>query len=280
MSAPSSGYIRLTAASAAYFDIPLPNYPYSIRIDFPWEIQELESGTFKSKDFGNAYDKRSSEFSFDLTATVMSNLKTFLMTTARAQAYTLELASDSGIYPFGADKGNIGPFSVSVKIDETQGMGPNPYQYFNAKLRIQNVGVYPAFTLPTEISDGALTIGTVSGIRFPIDWFDSKVTDRYDIVHTENSSAYFSDRLSSGDYFRTQAKFILNTSKAAALLYYLSATARTSTFNLIVGSNVYPFGREKGDNKTFVVQNISTYLEIKHIQHNRFEIPLSLAWVS
>ena len=283
MSAPATGYIRFTNANADYIDIDLPVRPYKSYIVFPFDIQRLEYGLYGVYDNGSAYDKRYCECTFELTATQTATLNDFLRTDGtsdgRGKELTLEMNADSGFYPFGPDKSPLGPHDVSVEVIRRKGVGEAPFKYFVVALRIRKSdSSWTAYSLPTEVNEGPMTIGTVTNCRFPQQWFSPVVRYGYYVTQTEGGETLFIDRGSNSDAWQTSATFIMNNSKTAAILDYITGTARAQTFSVIAGTDHYMFERDKGGNGTYTVRLIENIIEIEHTRLNQFTFKIALSW--
>lgn len=277
--APSSGQIELTYAGTS-IQISVPNVPYTSRIEMALDIVELDSGLYITRDEGSTYDKRICECEFDLTATEQNNLNTFLNTTARGQSVILTLPSGSGFFPFGPDKGDTGDFTVSAIIISHGRIQDSPFRYFRTALRFVNVGSFPAYALPAEIDDGTITIGSITTCRFPPNLFQPQVNYEVNTQFTENSTPYYFDRGSGGDFKRNSFVMVSNESKAAAIINYLTGSSgRDASFNLVTAAHQYPFGRDHAEG-TYTVQLVKNQINIKHINYNEFEFEMFLHRVS
>lgn len=285
MAQPSSGLIRFTNAGGSYVDIAPPVYPYQTIISMPLDIERLDTRLYSVYDHGSGYDRRWCRCTFELTAEQTSTLTAFLITTGatygRAVELTLEMASDVRFFPFGPDQTPVGGFDVSVVLQPDQRFGDMPLGYGIIHAVIyKSDGAWPAYSLPTEVSEGGMTVGTVSGLRFPQEWFSPAVTYGYDVAHTQGAETLFVDRGSGRDAYETACKLTLNESKAAALINYLTGTARGSTFSLVTPAGSYAFGVDKADDGTYTVRLITGDLELVHEQYNMFTLPLNLSYES
>jgi len=283
MTQPSSGLWRLTNGNSDTLDIALPNYPYGIQVSMAIDTQKLDDGSFDSFDNGTSYDKRSCELSFDLSATQALALNAWVRTAGasymRAATGTLELATDSGFFPFGPDKTPEGPFTVAVEITEPTTIQESPFKLFRVSMRVFNTGVYPAYVLPTEVDEGVWSFGSVTALRFPPRWFRPSSRFAYSIAREEDGSVQFIDRGTGGDAYTSSIEMVCSENKAAALLSYITGTVRTNTFVLTSIAGMYPFGRDLGDG-AFTVSLTSPEFEVTHEQYNRFRLSAEVSYVS
>jgi len=285
VSQPNSGLLRLTNDNSDYIDITIPNYPYSIKILLAMEIQLLDKGKVDIYDYATneQYDKRECEIVLDLNSSQALTLNNWLripgINNMRSTTGILEFATDSGCFPFGPDKSPEGPYTVAVNMTGNAGVQESPFQYFRETLNIINTGVFPSYILPTEIDNGTITVGTVNNLRFPPNWFKPRNKYAYSTVIEEDSSAQFVNKGIVADNYFSSIEFVLNESKAAALIKYLTQTVRSNAFTIITQNGQYPFGREKGDG-TFNVKLASNEIDIVHERYNRFRINLFVNYIS
>lgn len=282
MAALVQGNIRLVygAGASDYVDIRRPLFGYRTTVKMPVDIVELGNGKWSLYDHGEggeSYDQRECACDFILTPAQYSTFITAFDSdsTARNRALTLELDGD-GFFPFGPDKGDVGPFSVAMTITEDKGRLLNPHGYYGVSLAMVNTGAFPSYSLPTQTGTGPVTIGSVTNLRFPDSFFAPKITRPDSVMITGGTTAHIQGRGSSGDSKTTDAAFRLNESKAASLLAYLTAGAgRAASFSFIGGTNSVPFGLGAGSG-TFTAILTSPVIEISHERYNDFRVTLNI----
>jgi len=277
--APSDGQISFTYG-AIEVSIPAPNVGYSTLIEMPIDFLKLGDGTFSTRDEGTQYDKRSCNCQAFLTTTEQANLNALINDTGRGNNFTMTLPTGSGFFPFGPDKGDTGTFTVALILDGTPKITMSPWQRFICGMHIVNVGSYPAYSLPTEINDGAFIFGTVEDCRMPQRLFDPKIEYGISVDFTENSTAEWFDTGLNSDIASTKFTMQMNESKAAAIVDYLTATARDSEFNITTDSNYYAFGSDHCGDSTYAVQMLSNKINIRHVRYNEFEAAFNLQRMS
>jgi hypothetical protein len=260
-------------------DLTAPMFGYTTSIDLPFDIVSLENRQLGIYDPGIAYDKRSCRCTFELTATEQAALNAFVLAT-RGQDVILTLSTPKGFKPFGADKGDTGPFTISFNITAQKGIGENPFLYFHTECLLINTGSWPSYSLPSEVNEGSFTIGSISNIRFPENWFESNTTYAIDVQQNEGGSVNYMDKSTHGDSYGTAFELSLGEGKCAALLSYLTGTARGTVFTTAPPSNSYMFGRDKGSNGLYSVQLQQNVLEIRHNKYNEHKLSLSLNYAS
>lgn len=276
---PSSGQISLSyGGTEVVFSAPEVGYPMEIR--FPFDFVKLDDKSFDTRDEGIQYDKRSSKHVFYLTPDEQSALNTLINSTARGKNLILTLPSGSGFFPFGADKGDSGVFTVAAAFDGTPLIQLAPFRHFKCPMVFNNVGAYPAYTLPTQVPEGVFSIGTIDNCRMPQNLFMPKQDYAISIDFTESNRTEYVDRGTGGDSATTQFTLQCNTSKCAAILDYLTRTARVASFTITTASNFYAFGSDHGSDDTYTVRVLSNLLTVKHIKCNEFELSLELQRIS
>lgn len=290
----ADGKIKLTStATGQTVEISLPVYPYKTRIELPFTIRKLEDGSgYSIYDEGATYDVRTCTADFILSATEQKNFNNFIQLVAegRNQTTALELSvcTSSQFRPFGPDK-NDTLYNVTMEVISSGGWVDNPYGHFKNTVRFTALTPYAGGALPSQVADGpagVFQIGTVADLRFPPQLFNPVVKYKVSqFVLRDSSAVKVIDGTIYGDQYDTSFDFATNFSKAAALLAYLTGTARGGTFTIAVGQNYYPFGRSKVDGDddgsgTFTVRMIQDELEITHEYFNHFTVPLSLNFIS
>ncbi len=281
----TDGKIKLIDADANEIEVSVPSWPYKTVLMFPFDIQKNEDGSYTSFDNGTAYDRRKCQCSFMLSAADMATLNDFLrednIATTKGRAYdlTLQMDTDSGFFPFGPDKGDVGDFDVAFIIRKQKGIGDSPFLYFKVDVEILHTGSYPAYVLPSQVKDGNFTFGTVTENRFPPAYFEPDNKYQYDATSLQGGTVEWMDRSEEADWYETSFTMISNESKCAAIMAYITATARTNNFTTVAPANMYMFGRDKG-NGTFTVQLIQENIIITHSEYNHFSYKLKLNYVS
>ncbi len=281
----TDGKIKITIPAVAAIEIPLPVYPYKTTIDLGLDIQKLETGNgYSIYDNGSTYDMRSCEVDFVLSRLDTAILNDIIRDFGRGVAYTLEICTNSQFRPFGPDK-NDTSYTVMMEMLSQDGIGDAPYLYFHSKVKLTNAGTYAGTALPTEINDGSFQIGTVDGLRFPPNWFEPEAHYEVDgFVLRDSSAAQFINGGISGDSYDTTCELESNFSKAAALMAYITGTARGGTLSIIAGNNSWPFGRDKVNGVglgagTYTVRLIQESITITHEAFNIFKIPLAFNFI-
>lgn len=280
---------------ATEINVDLPVFPYRTKIELPFDIQKLDSGKYGVYDHGATYDVRSCECEVELTSTDYNNLLAIILNAAQGRGanLTMSMYTGSGFFPFGPDKGDTGPFTVTAEILDRKGIGSAPWLYFKATLRFVNVGAWPAYSLPDQVNEGTMSIGlstdedpdqlnTVYFLRFPPQWFAPRMRAGVHVAIEQNATSQWMDKGAGAgsDAWETTAGMVCNESKAAAAIYFLTGTARSGSWVLNTGANAWPFDRDKAQNGNFTVQMIQDSIEITHTVYNRFEFDLHFGYAA
>lgn len=278
----ADGSIQFDDNNGTTIDVPVPSFPYKTIIELPFEWQKQDDGTWEGYDHGDTYDKRSCECSFFYDVDDMETFNDFFRTDGegRGQDVIMRMNSNSGFFPFGADKGDEGDFTVALIIKKHGMVGESPFRYFKFDVVIYNTGSWPAFTPPAEVDEGELTIGTVTDLRFPPDWFKPKAEYGEFATIEQDASSQWIDRSDNYDWYETGFNMVCNESKTAALIEYLVDTARVNSFTIEPPDDSYAFGRDNSATASYTVQLIQDTITITHTQNNRFTFPLNVAFVS
>lgn len=273
--APASGQISFTYGATEVV-ITAPDAGWTSKVEMPIDFLRLDDGTLDSRDEGAKYDKRTCECVCHLPAAEALALTTLVNSTARGQNLVLALPAGSGFHPFGPDKGDDGPFTVALQIKNSPSIQLAPWRYFRVELLLTNVGAWPAYSLPAQVAEGGLTIGTVAALRMPQGLFSPQRSYAVHVNFTENSTARYFDRGSGGD--RTSVQFALqcNESKCAALVAYLAGTARATAFTAVSQDYFYMFGIDHGSSDTYNVRLASGVIQVKNLRYNEYELSLDL----
>lgn len=260
-------------------NVAVPIFGYQTIIDFPFTIVKRDDGSYNVWDdngTGSTFDKRYCQCQFELSASDMNTLNTYISDTGRGQSdLVLSMSTGSGFFPFGPDKGDTGDFEIALVIKNSDRVSNEPWGYFVCEVEIYNTGTWPSYTLPSEVSEGSFTFGTVTNCRFPISWF--KPTTKYAVHDTRDydGDIRYIDRGSSGDHYTTDWTWVCNESKAAAILDYIETTARGTAFSITSASGFYPFGRDNGDG-SFTVKMIQERIVVRHENYDQYKFDMKL----
>lgn len=265
-------------------EVSMPVYPIETYIDLPFEIVKLDDNQYSIFDNGSTYDKRYCVCNLEIPLSEASNFNAFFGTNTglkgRAYDLTMRMNSLSGFFPFGADKGDVGDFNVVATILEPLSMSDDPFKYHKCKIRIDNIGSWPAYSIPSDTHYGKITIGTVSNLYFPKTFFNVNSNYEYSIVLTESSSVNFIDRGTQADSYENSFTLTCHRSQIADLLNYLTVTSRSGTFTITTGNSDYIFGVDKSPTATYACKLTDNKLTIINSYNDIFEINLKLSLVS
>lgn len=282
----NNNQLTLNDQIATSIDLVRPLFGYKTVIYLPFTIVKQSDGHYAIRDESSSYDVRMCDCIFELDSTEYTNLIGALDGTVGSfrgnNSILLDLTNPNatGFHPFGPDKGDSGTFTVSMELISANGIGNRPYKYFHAHVRFVNQGSYPAYSIPSEISEGNWNFGTVQNVRFPPDWFEPSVNLGIDTSYSRDGSADFVDRGTLADAYNTSFTMECNESKAAKIIEYITATARGNSFQITTGENYYAFEYRKGSNATYNVKLVQNTITIENSLYNLFKFGLTLNHIS
>lgn len=268
-------------ASTIDYDIGKPQYGYTTRITMDKQIQELSSTGYGIWDNGSSYDVRIFKAVFRLNATLTNTLLDIFndVDKGRGISVSLVMGTNSGIYPFGPDHGDSGTFGVRLTEIVANGVTEEPWLYFDTELTFVEES-NPAYSLPSEVSDGALRIGTITNLRYPERYPESSTDYGFATNTTRDGTNYTVDKTIGMDNHLTTLNMSCNQSKAAALIDHMTGTVRDNNLTIIEQANNYLFGREVGEGNTYTCQWLDTSIVINNPRFDYFTFPLTFYHVS
>lgn len=262
-------------------EIETPLWGYTTTLAMPFIIQHMGGLTWTRWDDGAAYDRRYLKCEWMMTATLTNALLDIFKNSAKGRGaqLTLKLGTSSGFYPFGPDKGDSGNFVCALKSVNAKPSIGHPQDYFQTECEFIFAGSYPVYSLPTQINEGNLTIGTIANLRYPQNMHDQEIDYRVAPIDTLSSSAYINDNGSGADSFVASMAMDLQGPNMAALINHLVATNRIADLTITPPANAYLYGRENGDGP-FTCSWIDNQIEIVHRGFNDFGTTLKFAKVA
>lgn len=262
----SSGIYNIT--------LPNPNFGYRSRVLMPIDVLKMDDGSLVQRDEGVLYDHYSCEAEFTLSEAQTADLNNFINTSARG-VYCVMTLDSTGFFPFMPHNGDGDNFTVSLRIINTAKVQHNPFRYFNVTIEITNTAGLPYYDIPDQIKNGAYTLGSVSGIREPINLFEPKQEYGVSVDFSVNSSAFYVDRGNLADVASTKFMITEQLGMTAGIINDIVTNQRISVFPLKTPQYAYPFGRDFS-NLSYSVQLASSELEVVHENADRFSLVFEL----
>jgi len=262
------------------FSIRHPIFGWKTTIIMPIDYQKQDGAFYGSYDFGGGtqdYDIRKCICDFILSYADATALMAACAVDAegRTRTWTMELATNSGFFPFGADKGDAGIFNVSLVPLNDPVTGMVPLRWFKISVELTCINnTYPEYIFPAAQNEGHFRFGTITYCRFPDLWFEPSVAFGMSTVNLPGGRVQYRNMGSSSDAKETNFVLRSKAPKCARILQYLTSV-RDNTFSILAPANAYPFGLRAG-NVTQTVQLLSGNIEITHEQFNIFNINLTL----
>ena len=280
----TSRKLQFESGTGLQIETCLPEFGYETSIKTAWDFQELDDGSLTFFDSGSTYDIYTCNFSLILSASEQATFIDFFSddgaTKSRAKDCIIRMNAGSGFFPFGANKGDVGDFDVAISIVNLEGIGDAPFKYFKNSLVMTKQDSFPAYTPPSEVSEGNFTIGTVTNNRFPPNWFKPNTNLNYFLTTNEDGSSNWIDRGETSQYYNSVAEMKCNESKTAAIFDHLIGSVRTSALNIISDTNYYIFGYINGSSSTYSVNLKQNEFVIVNNRYNEFEFSLNFNYVS
>jgi hypothetical protein len=191
------------------------------------------------------------------------------------------MATGSGFFPFGHDKGDVGTFTGTIEIVKDAGLQATPWLYYQCDCLLTNTGSWPAYSIVADRTDqpSGLSIGSITGIRFPQSFFvpDAQYAQSTSIL--QGHSAKFIDRGVGGDRYTSEFELVMSNAKAANLINHITGTIRATAFNLVSQTNYYPYGLDKGSG-THSSRFLNETFELTNERLNVVYLPLKTEYIS
>jgi len=232
-----------------YADLYLPILPYNITIDYPWDFLKMPNESVNIVDHGyggQSYDKRSCTCRFIMTPTEADEFNNDILIPYdqdSTDGLTIEMGVLSMFHPFGPDFSNVGPYTVMMRVIKAPYLSEEYYGNFEMELELFLTALPPSYSFVTDQNEGNMSIGSVSGLRFPRTMYRNNrlISNRF----TQLQGQYSTERINL--YYKTyesEINLTCNLPKAQRLINYIT-TNRTSTYS-IGDSSGYLFGEELG----------------------------------
>ena len=279
----TDGYLDLTY-SGNTIQIPHPIFPYKTIITPDIQWVELANGKWSGYDYGATYDKRVCDCVVNMTPGEWSTFSSWFDAYSRQNSIYIETTAASGLFLFGPDLTHSTALQATVNMDppKEMGYGEDPYRYIKVGLRFTYAQAATQEVV-SDVHEGHWSLGSVTGIRFPPEWWgvDNEYRWHTDPRRDRGANAYFIDRGSTADRYLTKSvTLVLRYPKANRLVREILNTIRDNTALLIAPSGHYVFGGDKGEAGSYNVRIPQRELQITHARHNEFHIPLSFSWDS
>lgn len=262
------------------YTVSAPQYGYSSKIVNSFHMQRKLPSGYRSWDDGSSYDYREFNGEFLFNASDAEEFISIIRDDDKGRGVTMgmRLPINSGFTPFAPDKGDYGNYTVCIRDVKPSGRMVAPYGYFAIGCNMVAVS-YPSVSAPTVKTEGGFQIGTVTGLRFPINFPINNPDYRILTQITRDGTPKYLNKLESTDHYETTLNMICNRSRTYALIDHLVVTVRTSDLNIVAGNGTYLFGIENGSGDTYSCQWIDEEVTITHRNFDRYEFQLNFGLV-
>jgi hypothetical protein len=285
------GRTMTISQGGASVEINLPKYGYEAKIHMPMRSFHSSDGNYSFFDprdpdtrLLGAYDYRTCKCTLWNNEVNKSYFNVFMLnaTKGRAKTFTLELGSDpTGFFPGGPDWGDKGTFTIR-EIDRQQtGIMFGPWKWFQDEFEFIVVS-HPAYTLPTEVSQGNFEIGSIQKLMMPQGGFRPKIDYNFSTGLSSSGAPHSLDSTKYADNWESSWEQELNTSKAAALCDYFVAN-REQPMAVVSPANFYTFGMDQYDSEVYEAKFLGSendgnelVINAKHIGFNQWIIPINM----
>jgi hypothetical protein len=259
------------------YTLPSPEWGYEVGVYCALHHAKVLPTGYRIWDDGTANDYRTCKATFLLSASDTNALRGLLKDIARGASMTLALKKKSGFFPGGPDKGDYGYYGIRITAIEAAPVMEEPWMCFRTTLGFV-LESYPSYALPVQISEGDLSIGTITNLRYPPNMPQSSSEYHYATTLTRDGSPYTVCKLTSE--YETVLAMVCNQSKAAAIVNHLVGTVRGADVTVVGTTNNYLFGQENAGDGSYTCKWISNVISIKHNRIDEFEFALPLCKVS
>lgn len=261
-------------ASATTITIATPEFRYNVNVQLSTHIERQSDNSYKIWDDLVANDFRTLTATWVLDSTDTNSLLELFRDKAKGRGENLELVPDLGFFPAGPDKGDAGTFNVRMLTLTQRPVEMQPVLHFINEITFSFNGSFPSYTIPAQVTEGGLTIGTVSGLRFPQNGNNINIGYAVNTQLAQDGTSYTIDISSTADFFETTFPMILQETNMAELVKHLQ-TVRASPIDLIPPANAFIFGRTGGGTATYPCTFIQNSIALTHVTHDRWITDLS-----
>jgi len=257
-------------ASATTITISTPEFGYDVNVQLSTYIERQSDNSYKIWDDLVANDFRTLTATWVLDSTDTNSLLELFRDKAQGRGENLELVPDLGFFPAGPDKGDAGTFNVRMLTLNQRPVEMQPVLHFINEITFSFNGSFPSYTIPAQVTEGGLTIGTISGLRFPQNGNNVNIGYAVNTQLAQDGTPYTIDISSIADFFETTFPMILQETNMAKLVEHLQTTVRGGTLNITPPANSFIFGRTGGGTATYLCTFIQSTIGLTHVTHDRW----------
>lgn len=259
-------------------EMPSPEFGYEVEITQALKWGTTSDGQYVAWDNSYSqsnkriYDKRVlKNLSFIVDYSKQNEAHSFFSSAIKGRCENITLRLDSirkGFFPFGPDLGDTGDFVCRIINVEQGGLRLSPFRRFGTNLEIVLVSA-PAYSIPSKLSEGSFTFGTIDGLQYPQGAFDLNVIRNNRTDLTQTGAPYSIDGDSSADNWEMNFSMELHPINASRLFDYVTSTVRANDFTIQTPANYYMFGAQKGSSGTYTCKQLTNPINVKHESYYR-----------
>ena len=246
-------------------DIRPADYNYQAFIFHDWRTNRVGTKEIKIHDNGPSDDRYTCECVFQLSDSEAVDLIAFYTSMSRGEEFSLD-CSNSGFFPFSPLRGNVifdCKFLSKPVVGQRIFAGITP-----VAISIQHTGIFPAYSVPSQVDEGPVQIGGVSGLRCSA--YSPDTT--YNIVTNSNFNQTFINEI-PGDKTNTIFTLQMNQSKCAALVGSLIAERSSQVTLSSTSTDEFFFGVSCAQGP-FLAFRTNSILTITNDGHDSFNVDL------
>jgi len=273
--------LKAPSSSGTEYTLPMPTWGYSVTASLALTIERTKNGMPRIWDNGTANDSRTLECTWFLNLADTESLVNICKDAGKGRDANVDiiLSSGSGFYPFGPDKGDAGTFRARIISADPQPSIGHPQDHFNTTVRFVFNGTYPAYALPSQITEGSLSIGSATGLRYPENMHTQRALYNAISTLTQDGTPYTLDK-ATGDQYECTLDLVLQQPNMAALMAQMTVTTRGAAVNVVPPANAYLFGRENASTATYSCKPLQAEYTVTHNAYNSFSTSLSFFRIS
>lgn len=260
--------------SSTTVDTDFPQFGYETEIVMSIANLKRRDNSYSFFDRSSSYDHRKCSLLFKLEESESETFDAYWKDPIiRSFTSFMNLGTNSGFFPFGADLGDSNLFTIEL-ISHEFVYNPRSKLYEHS-LDLSMVSS-PSYSLPSEVDQGSISIGSVTGLLMCQEQYNVLQNWNYIKSMTNGGAMKTIDGPGVSDGYESEFIQPCNQSKAAALIDYL-ATNRSSDIS-VTATNARMFGIQSSDSYTVnIIGEDSENIVIRqtHVDYDHFDLGMN-----